>query len=437
MLIDFSVENSLSLKDEVTFSMISTNVKNSKKVKLHKHFDDLYILPTAVIYGFNASGKSNLIRSIENLKNQIVYSKITDLSLLDVDIFKFNPYRLDDHYTTKPTKYQIRIAIGKFIYDYQVVLDHNSIVLEKLLLIDENYDFVELIKRDLDSMEFDYDIDKEIIIKMMGSDKDKKLSVGSLSIFDERVNIFTSWIENDLIVMSNSNSKENLKKTIEYLLEKDELFYNKISRMLSDISYTNISRIVAEKIDSTLQRDDINESIKRRLYDELIENNFINKKSNGESNSKYTINTYKIGFDTDGNEKDVVFNLYEESEGTIKIYSLYAFIFDALNKGKTLIVDEMTSFIHPLISKYIIELFQNPIENINGQLITTTHTTDLLEIDSLRKDEIYITDKNFNETRLYSLADIIDVSQNENFRSAYLSGKYGGINSLRRDDHGE
>lgn len=97
----------------------------------------------------------------------------------------------------------------------------------------------------------------------------------------------------------------------------------------------------------------------------------------------------------------------------------------------------MTSFIHPLISKYIIELFQNPIENINGQLITTTHTTDLLEIDSLRKDEIYITDKNFNETRLYSLADIIDVSQNENFRSAYLSGKYGGINFLRRDDHGE
>lgn len=432
MLIDFSVENTLSLKDKITFSMVSTSSDNTKTIKLHKQFDDLYLLPIAIIYGFNASGKSNLIKSIENLKNQIKYSKISDLSLIDIDIFDFNPFKLDDNYISKPTKYQIRVSIDNLIYDYQFSFDNSYILEEKLLKIDSNYEFTELINRQKKDISFDLDMDIEVIKKIMGSDLEKKLSIGAISIFDPRVEVFTKWIEQDLVVINNSNSKENLKKTIKYLLNKDELFYNKIIRTLSEISYTNISNIMVERIDSTLQREDINNNIKRYLNDELFESNFIDDK-NKNNNSKYTINTYKKGYDIDGLEKDVIFNLYEESEGTIKIYSLYAYIFDALYKGKTLIIDEMTSFIHPVISKYLINLFQNPVENISGQLITTTHTTDLLEMNSLRKDEIYITDKNLNETKLYSLSDILDVSQNENFRKAYLAGKYGGINFLRSD----
>ena len=95
----------------------------------------------------------------------------------------------------------------------------------------------------------------------------------------------------------------------------------------------------------------------------------------------------------------------------------------------------MTAYIHPLVSKYIIGLFQNPVENKSGQLITTTHTTDLLEMKSLRRDQVYITDMDFNETTIYSLADIMDVSKSENFRNAYLAGKYGGLNYFRRELH--
>ena len=207
--------------------------------------------------------------------------------------------------------------------------------------------------------------------------------------------------------------------------------------MLTDISYSNISSIQAQSLSQALKQDDIDDTVKDEMRKSTLFKN-IRKKSKVQvdgDGETMTLNTFKKGLDINGNSKDIVFNLFEESEGTIKIYALYAYIYDALYNGKTLVIDEMTSYIHPIVSQYILDLFQNPVENQSGQLITTTHTTDLLEMKSLRRDQIYITDKNFNETTIYSLADILDVSKSENFRNAYLSGKYGGLNYFRRELH--
>ena len=207
--------------------------------------------------------------------------------------------------------------------------------------------------------------------------------------------------------------------------------------MLSDISYSNISSIQTQSLSQALENSDIDENIKNELRESSLYNS-IRQDSTGRDDGDseaMTLNTFKRGLDIEGNSKDVIFNLFEESEGTIKIYALYAYIYDALYNGKTLVIDEMTSYIHPLVSQYIIGLFQNPVENKSGQLITTTHTTDLLEMKSLRRDQVYITDMDFNETTIYSLADIMDVSKSENFRNAYLAGKYGGLNYFRRELH--
>ena len=438
MLIDFSIENYLSIKNRLNFSLVESDDEEGSKIKIHRANGYLNLLPAITIYGFNASGKSNFLKALDMAKNQIVFSKISNPEKLGIDIFQYKPFKLSDAYRDKPTSYQLRAVVDNYIYDYQVRYDKNSIIYERLSSFDSEENYNLLFDRTYNDFTLDISIDEDILRKIMGPHISKRPLIGSVSIFDERVESFINWVENDLIIIKNNfDSRENIQKTTRYLLEKGDIFHAKLLRMLSDISYSNISSIQTQTLTQALQDTDIDETVKNEMRESSLYN-YIRQSSGGsedcESNTM-TLNTFKKGFDMDGNSKDIIFNLFEESEGTIKIYALYAYIYDALYNGKTLVIDEMTSYIHPLVSQYIIGLFQNPVENKSGQLITTTHTTDLLEMKSLRRDQVYITDMDFNETTIYSLADIMDVSKSENFRNAYLAGKYGGLNYFRRELH--
>lgn len=438
MLIDFSIENYLSIKNRLNFSLVESDDEEGSKIKIHRANGYLNLLPAITIYGFNASGKSNFLKALDMAKNQIVFSKISNPEKLGIDIFQYKPFKLSDAYRDKPTSYQLRAVVDNYIYDYQVRYDKNSIIYERLSSFDSEENYNLLFDRTYNDFTLDISIDEDILRKIMGPHISKRPLIGSVSIFDERVESFINWVENDLIIIKNNfDSRENIQKTTRYLLEKGDIFHAKLLRMLSDISYSNISSIQTQSLSQALQDSDIDETIKNELRESSLYNS-IRQNSTGRDDADseaMTLNTFKRGLDVEGNSKDVIFNLFEESEGTIKIYALYAYIYDALYNGKTLVIDEMTSYIHPLVSQYIIGLFQNPVENKSGQLITTTHTTDLLEMKSLRRDQVYITDMDFNETTIYSLADIMDVSKSENFRNAYLAGKYGGLNYFRRELH--
>lgn len=438
MLIDFSIENYLSIKNRLNFSLVESDDEEGSKIKIHRANGYLNLLPAITIYGFNASGKSNFLKALDMAKNQIVFSKISNPEKLGIDIFQYKPFKLSDAYRDKPTSYQLRAVVDNYIYDYQVRYDKNSIIYERLSSFDSEENYNLLFDRTYNDFTLDISIDEDILRKIMGPHISKRPLIGSVSTFDERVESFINWVENDLIIIKNNfDSRENIQKTTRYLLEKGDIFHAKLLRMLSDISYSNISSIQTQTLTQALQDTDIDETVKNEMRESSLYN-YIRQSSGGSEDCEsdtMTLNTFKKGFDMDGNSKDIIFNLFEESEGTIKIYALYAYIYDALYNGKTLVIDEMTSYIHPLVSQYIIGLFQNPVENKSGQLITTTHTTDLLEMKSLRRDQVYITDMDFNETTIYSLADIMDVSKSENFRNAYLAGKYGGLNYFRRELH--
>lgn len=438
MLIDFSIENYLSIKNRLIFSLVESDDEDDSRIKIHRSNDYLHLLPAITIYGFNASGKSNFLKALDLARKQIVFSKISNPEKLGIEIFQYKPFKLSDTYRDKPTSYQLRAIVDGCVFDYQFKYDKNSIIYEHLASFDSNENYTILIDRSYDNFSLDTKIDKCVIEKIMGPNMSKRPIIGSVSIFDTRVEKFVDWVENDLIIIKNNfDSRENIQRTTRYLLEKGDIFHAKLLRMLTDISYSNISSIQAQSLSQALKQDDIDDTVKDEMRKSTLFKN-IRKKSRGQvdgDGETMTLNTFKKGLDINGNSKDIVFNLFEESEGTIKIYALYAYIYDALYNGKTLVIDEMTSYIHPIVSQYILNLFQNPVENQSGQLITTTHTTDLLEMKSLRRDQIYITDKNFNETTIYSLADILDVSKSENFRNAYLSGKYGGLNYFRRELH--
>ena len=123
------------------------------------------------------------------------------------------------------------------------------------------------------------------------------------------------------------------------------------------------------------------------------------------------------------------FDISEESLGTQAIFSFIPVIKDVVDNGKVLFVDELDRSLHPFIVKYIVELFNDPdLNDKNAQLIFNTHDTNLLDLELLRRDQIWFTEKNPTDggSVLYSLDDF-SVRKSENVEKGYLLGRYGAV----------
>ena len=118
-----------------------------------------------------------------------------------------------------------------------------------------------------------------------------------------------------------------------------------------------------------------------------------------------------------------------ESEGTKKVIEISGPIFDTLNEGKTLIVDELDAKLHPLLTRNIVLLFMDPEKNRHGaQLIFATHDTNLLDLDIIRRDQIWFAEKDEKsmQTDIYALTEF-SPRKEENIAKGYLQGRYGAI----------
>ncbi len=134
----------------------------------------------------------------------------------------------------------------------------------------------------------------------------------------------------------------------------------------------------------------------------------------------------------DGESKDVggvIFDLEDnESGGTQKLVKLAGPILDTLETGKVLVVDELDSRMHPLLTRLIVSLFNSPANRSNAQLIFASHDTTLLTPRLFRRDQVWFTEKDrYGATDLYSLVELKGVRKEAAFGREYIQGKYGAI----------
>ena len=121
-----------------------------------------------------------------------------------------------------------------------------------------------------------------------------------------------------------------------------------------------------------------------------------------------------------------VFDIEDESSGTIRYMAFIRSFLDSINNGGVFIVDELTARLHPVLAKFIVDLYQNEYNN-KAQLIFTTHDVSLLNRDQFRRDEIAFVDKTVQgESTIYTMADL-KVRSDASFLKDYLSGKYGAV----------
>ena len=405
MLIRFSFKNFKSFKNENCLDMEATSLKEHE-YNVAKTENGEY-LKVSAIYGANASGKTNVLQAFDYMKKRILVS--------------------DDSKKNSPID-------EENIYSFMI--NNAPIALE-----------VEILAKNNKIYKYGFEVLKDTII--------------SEWLFEKRVNKFYAIFERE---NNNVSMKPN---KISDLVNIDErtLFlniYSKIDRnnedfsnvydwfvnsMYLDLGNPNFERFINNRVSLKILSD---ENYKKELL------KFIKTFDSGIEGIRTTPDSIKAVKSNNGiidievlhrgeNGELKALPFYLESNGTRKMFHLFDFFMDALKNGMVLFVDELDAKLHPLLTRYIINLFHNSQTNIgNGQLIYSTHDTVNLNKETFRRDEIWFAEKDKDGiSEIYALSDYIleddknagkKVRNDATYNKDYLTGRYGAIPVLEEFD---
>ena len=424
MLIEFSIENFRSFKEEVTLSLISSSDKSLdnnliKTATLKK--DNL--LRSEVIYGANASGKSNVVSAFNYLRQLVInshkFQKGTGIS--------YSPFKLDKKYTSKPSRFEIVFLKNNIRYTYGVSLTNEKIVDEYLYYYPQGRKALIFERKDTFDYKFTIDINEQEFLSSKTLPNVLYLSNSTQLNYKKTSEAF-DWFKDNLKIIGATDNPKLTAFTIE-LLNKDEELKEFIlkSLMVADLGIVDIS--------AKLDKISIDDASLELPSPDLKTEFALISDDEGLKLVQMDIKTMHNVLDEKGNDIGINFDFDEESEGTKRLFALVGSWIDALNNGRILIVDELDTKLHPLLMEFLIKLFHNPTQNKNdAQLIFTTHNTNLLDLDLFRRDQIWFTEKNpsFGNTDLYSLLEF-SPRKDKNIRKGYLAGRYGAIPFISDD----
>jgi len=426
VLVRYFVENFLSFKDECELSFIPGR---SSKFPEHIENGNINILRTAVIYGANASGKSNLIKSMDFARNLILHGTKTKESI------PVNRFKLNDLCKNKPAKFQFDIKYKDKYYSYGFSVDQLKVNKEWLYEIKSKKNVSLLFERTTNDKHvaikfgniFKHEnIDKEFIEFIRQGTRPNQLFLTECE--DRNIEVFSDvyeWFYKVLVIVFPQTKPMGFESIFldDNGKEIKELFNNLIKKFDTGIQGFKLEKF---KLESAGIPDFIIEDLKKdikkniRGYLKLPDNKryCVYKNEADELVGLKLMAVHKVH----DSEENIYFELEDESDGTRRLTDILPLL--AKFTSKTIIFDELDRSLHPLITRKIIELF---LENTDSQFIATTHDSSLLDLNLLRKDAIWFISKNSNEeSKLYSLEEFKKEYGN-NLQNAYLKGRFGAI----------
>lgn len=424
MLLQFSVKNYRSFKEEVTFSLLASEEESATLGDgvAMAHCDagnSFRALKSAAIYGANSSGKSNLIKAISFSRRLVLDS----LQSFDIDQkIPVRPFLLNVETRDKPSHFSFIFSSKNSIYQYEFSVTSQQITSESLTIQKNSGDTVEAFSRIEDSIVINEAVFDEGI-NLPQKTRANVLFISVCANFNGKISTeVLRWFKN-IKIMSGVNDFSLLENAKDALHEDGTLINNLLDHF--DLGFTKIKAIEDENVSAFLN------SPPKELA-QLI--SAINSFSSTNKKTPRSIQTIHTVFDSKKEACDSVeFNLEnDESEGTKKLVALAVPIQQALQEQITLVIDEFDARLHPLITKQIVRIFNSSITNPNNaQLIVATHDTSLLDKEVLRRDQVWFVDKNsFGESKITSLLEY-KVGKNKDYERNYTIGKYGAIPILK------
>ncbi len=442
MLIQLTIQNFLSFRDEVTFSMVGVNSDQ-------QHIDHLAedaaakgrsILPIGAIYGANAAGKSNLIEAISFAKNLVVQGTRTSQTI------PVSPFKLGD-YSKQPSKFEFIFTHQGDQYSYGFTLNREQIFEEWLYGIPEGKKQEVMYFERVTSSKKETTV--EYGLKLKGRSKKHQQFLDFIAQGTRPNQLFlTESLERNVTALQpifdwflkvlTIIPAEADYTPLEISILSDESFTDFLSEFLK-FAGTGIDSIVTEKVELDFERH-------LPTMPKVLRDNLIQELNKAEKNSMAMIEklegTRFLLFKDDRSQLILIqlrtrhrsedgefidFSIEEESEGTQRLINLIPALFILKQEEeKVIFLDELDRRLHPLLSRNFVQVAINCRDKKN-QLIFTTHDTNLLDLDLLRRDEIWFVEKSEQGvSNLYSLAEF-KMRPDLKIEKGYLNGRFGAI----------
>lgn len=402
MILEIRFSNFFSIKDEIVLDFRAANIKSANARELSGNlfdFNNSSVLKTIAIYGANASGKSNIIKTIR-FCNALVFESHQHN---ENTIYNFQPFKFDG-YNTKPSSYFIRFVSKGIEYEYTFSLTREKIIYESLFFYPkgrikeiftrderlgktkrEKYRFGNIIKRPMDVAE---NTSEKTLYISRASQMDREIGKEIFNYFHNQFILdYIGFGASAIETLSNEN-KQQLVNAIK----------------IADSDIVDVKIKVLKKAGKHYKAD----AQTMTLTVEDVVQDYLQIKT-------YHKASPTIAFDF----------LSEESQGTIKLFFIMLTILDVVKHNKVLLIDEIEDSLHPKIIEYLFNIFK---AGDKAQLLCTTHNTSFLNLKKVRKDQIFFANKNHDgSTDLYSLYDYSDFRDTMDLEKAYMQGRFDAV----------
>lgn len=417
MIIQFRCSNFRSIRKPITFSLLATK-DTTLPERVFSYNDKISVLRSAVIYGANGAGKTNIITAMGYVK----FLVSNCINFQEGDSIPYFPHKLATSNT--PSMFEIQFIANKSRYAYGLEVTESNVTKEYLYHF-PNGKQAKIFEREDEKYSFGEKYKKELVEIQASKTKINRLFISTAASWSNLNEILEPFIYlKDTIVVNENVRDSNWKEYTIRKIEKNSDDKKMLLNLLKDMNI-GVNEIKAKLEINEVTTDKLPTDIPEPLRILLLNKKQIN------SEVKFRYNGMDIDYS-------------EESMGIQKIFALGGPLIEILKEGKILIFDELETSLHPYMVTRIIELFNNPkINTKNAQLIFTTHDTNLLDLNQFRRDQIWFVEKNPADyaSDMYSLADLKNVRKDENIEKGYISGKYGAIpylgNNLVKDWLGE
>lgn len=399
MILNFKFSNYRSFKNECVFTMEpskSQTKESNLSVVETKDGSSLQALKVAIIFGANASGKTNIVKFLYRFRRWLLNLG----NVAGYNISLYDPYKFDEDFVNQPSSFSIEFIVEQIRYQYHIEFSQKEVLAETLEYYPKGRTTL-LFKREVGDSDY-----HQLV-------PGASVKVKSLKVFPNQLLLSKFVIDTPCegiteagkylcnITISNGFHEDmtlgNLDTYLNWLRDKP----SRIKRLGSFLEFANtgLKRFIAQRLgDGTFEL--------KGFHQRFRENN-------------------EVG------ETDLPFQ--EESFGTRALVMLGCAILQSLEKGTPLIADEIDSGLHVYINRLIVDIFKNErINNKNAQLIFTTHNVTLLDQDNIRKDQVWFVEKDkYGSSELYALSDFEDVRETTPFAKWYINNKFGGVPTLK------
>jgi len=421
MIKTFSFKNFLSFKDEVKFSL-ERDMNDDSHQDSYCKTQDFELLKSAVVYGANASGKSNFTKAFVFFHNFVVKS----LALASLENIKIKeapiptvPFLLSTKTVDSPSFFEIEILskTERFIYGFEA--SSKKIYREWL---------------------YQYP-NKKVLFERMGNEVNS-----NKRHFKEATLAIEKGIESNILFLTKlALNSGGLAHEIIELVKKINVYPADQKGMILDYSLNNFTHYLDEAFEFLKEADFTmkklvteNKEVSKEEFEKFFPPQLRELVTTGKS--KFFLRkaqTIHSKYDEKNNEiEEVQFDFHtQESEGTKNMLGLSLLFIDALKEGKTLFIDELNTSLHPFLCRFVLKKFNSKENRHNAQLIFTTHDVSLLDNEIFRRDQIFFVEKDkYGASNLFSLSNLGE-RKDLSYRKRYFEGRYGALPYIKSNEN--